>query len=293
MELRQLRYFVVLAEELHFARAAARLNIVQPALSMQIKRLENKLSTELFVRDRRTVALTPVGQLLFVEARQILEQVKRSYDIVKLATNGVVGRVRIGYSPDAICTGILSSTVKLFRCEAHNAELVLQDIHPYSQYKALITRQLDVVLGPSLSQLANNEIEETMLASFPPLIALPKNHRLSEYDSIDIGLLHKEVFIGYAGPGDPKGKFLTENIIGLELNFSYQASNPFMMLGLVDAGLGVAVVSSAVKHFFPFNLCWRPLLGAKTGIDVTMMSRKGETDPVILGFINTVRSSWS
>lgn len=294
MELRQLRYFVTLAEELHFARAARRLNIVQPALSMQIRCLEEKLGVDLFARNRRTVELTQAGRLLFVEAGRILEQAERARDIVSRATSGMQGRVRIGYSPSAACSGLLGKAVRCFQHEAPNVELVVHDIYPHGQYAALASRQFDAVLGPTLPQLATKGIDETLLAAFPASIALRKDHRLAGKDPVDTGCLREEVFVGYAGPGDPEGGFLTRQIMGFEPRFGCRASNPFMMLSLVEAGLGIAVVSSAVENSFKLDLCYRRLRGDPPPvIDVTLISRKAETEPAVLAFVNMVRRNLS
>src|SRR5262249_24470816 len=97
LDVKQLRYFVAVAEELHFGRAAARLHIVQPALSMQIKALEENLGTQLLTRTRQHVALTPTGEVFLGEARRAVEQVERAEAVGRRAVTGEIGRMSIGY----------------------------------------------------------------------------------------------------------------------------------------------------------------------------------------------------
>jgi DNA-binding transcriptional LysR family regulator len=114
MELRHLRYFVALAEELHFARAAERLNIAPPTLTVQIQEIERTLSARLFVRTKRSVALTPAGEIFLSEARNVLEQFAKAESVGRRAGRGEIGRVEIGYVGSAAFAGVLQDQISRF-----------------------------------------------------------------------------------------------------------------------------------------------------------------------------------
>src|SRR5215510_9053027 len=127
MELRHLRYFVAVAEELHFGRAAARLHIVQPALSRQIRALEEEMGLTLFERDRRRVALTPAGSVFLNEARVLLGHVNRAVEAARRAARGELGSLRISYVPAMVTTG-LPEIVRGFRRRFPGVDMRLQEM---------------------------------------------------------------------------------------------------------------------------------------------------------------------
>src|SRR5262245_2918972 len=115
MELRHLRYFVAVAEELHFTRAAARLNIATPTLSAQIRALEMQLGAKLFVRKTRSVVLTQVGERFLVEARATLKQAEQAEHVGRLAARGDIGSIAVGYVLSSACAGLVSASIREFR----------------------------------------------------------------------------------------------------------------------------------------------------------------------------------
>ena len=132
-----LRSFVAVAEELHFGRAAARVHIVQPALSRQIRALEEELGVRLFERDRRRVALTPAGAVFLEEARSLLEQVARAVEAAQRADRGELGSLRIGYVPAMVSTG-LPEMVRRFRERYPDVDVQLQEMTPAMQVESLL-----------------------------------------------------------------------------------------------------------------------------------------------------------
>src|SRR4029450_10975886 len=132
MELRHLRACVAVAEELHFGRAAARVHIVQPALSRQIRALEDEMGVRLFERDRRSVALTPAGVVFLEEVRSVIEHVARAVEAAQRADRGELGSLRIGYVPAMVSTG-LPEIVRRFRQRFPGVEVRLQEMNPAMQ----------------------------------------------------------------------------------------------------------------------------------------------------------------
>lgn len=148
MDLRHLRYFLAVAEEGHFGRAAQRLHIVQPALSMQIKAPEEELGGPLFVRTSRKVELTDAGRLLQVEAQRTLEQADHARLTVQRSIRGETGQVRVGFAGNAVFSGKLTNDLRAFRRTYPDAELVVNEVAPLLQAEAILTGQLDVGYTP-------------------------------------------------------------------------------------------------------------------------------------------------
>src|SRR5262245_19269778 len=143
MELRHLRYFLAVAEELHFGRAAARMHIVQPALSRQIRNLEDEIEVRLFERDRRRVVLTEAGGVFLDDVKRLLEQLESAVDAARRATRGERGTLRIAYVP-AVAFTWLPEIVRAFRQRLPDVDVRLQETHPARQVQALLSGRVDV-----------------------------------------------------------------------------------------------------------------------------------------------------
>ena len=148
MDLRHLRYFVAVAEEGHFGRAAERLHIVQPALSMQIRALEDEMGGALFTRTTRRVELTEAGRLLVVEARRTLAQAERAKEIVQTSLRGEIGTIRLGFVGNAVLTGRLMTDLRAFHARYPSAIIDLHEKPPHSQSEAVLSGELDVGYSP-------------------------------------------------------------------------------------------------------------------------------------------------
>src|SRR3954469_22848658 len=143
MELRQLRYFVAVAEELSFTRAAARLHIAQPALSVQVRRLEDELGVALLDRSRRAVALTDAGALMLAEARSLLGTLDQTVELVRRTASGEVGRLAIGFVPSASNVA-LPPLLRRFRSIAPDVAVHLREMAPDDLVRALHEEGIDV-----------------------------------------------------------------------------------------------------------------------------------------------------
>ncbi|VFS73609.1 HTH-type transcriptional regulator tfdS [Kluyvera cryocrescens] len=159
-------------KEGHFGRAAKRLNIVQPALSMQIKALEEELGGALFIRTSRHVALTEAGRLLQTEAQRTLAQVEHTRLAVARALRGETGRVRVGFAGNAIFSGKMIADLRQFHRCYPDAELVIQEIAPQQQVAAIQSGQLDVGYTPDNSKTATPDIMVQPLGQWDFLVAL-------------------------------------------------------------------------------------------------------------------------
>ncbi|WP_158583415.1 LysR substrate-binding domain-containing protein [Salinisphaera sp. Q1T1-3] len=287
MELRHLRYFVTLAEELHFARAAERLHIVQPALSMQIKSLETEFGTPLFERSRRCVRLTPAGEALLPEARRCLQQARQAQQAVANTVAGAAGHIRIGYSASALYSGLLRDCLTIVMAERPGIRLSFNEIHPRSLRDALTERQVDVVLSTTLSLPDAPGVMRHTLCEFPIRAALPSRHPLTAHDTIPFARLIDQTMIGYAGPHDAAGAMLYRRVLGVEPHIAYRADNPVTVLGLVETGVGLALVSAALAARFRGDVVFRPIAGLNARMDISLTHRCEEADPAVRFFIDT------
>jgi DNA-binding transcriptional LysR family regulator len=181
-ELRQLRYFVAVAEEQHFGRAAERLGIAKPGLSQQIKRLERMAGTPLFVRDQRRVEMTAAGRALYEEARLTIEMAQRAIENARGAANGKVGAVKLGgyslgYYPEA------RELVDEFRVRFPKVDVCFQPGHAAQSYAALIGRAIDVAIIPTPFDMQSH-VRYHPLGRIEPLVAMNPGHRLAVLDRV-------------------------------------------------------------------------------------------------------------
>jgi DNA-binding transcriptional LysR family regulator len=181
MDLRHLRYFVVVAEELNFCRAAERLRIAQPPLSVQIRHLEEELGVQLFYRVKRRITLSPTGEVLFSQARRLLREAEQIADQVREAASGKTGSLSIGFVGTAMYD-ILPGALRIFRSAFPKIQLNLEDIHSGHQIQALQRRKIDVGFTSPPVQDVFLETEEVVRERL--MVALPERHRFRERTEI-------------------------------------------------------------------------------------------------------------
>lgn len=260
MELKHLCAFVVLAQELHFGRAAGQLSIVQPALSMQIKQLESGLGVRLLDRNRHSVTLTDAGRVFLPEAQATLHQAARAAEAARASNRGEVGRVRLGFV-SSVLPQLLPELIRAVHQRYPRIELELKDMPGPDQAAALKHGRLD--FGLMRLPAAYPGVQTRVVLREPFCVALPMDHPLAAQDSIQPGdLLGVPVYIlarRYA-PG-----FYDEFIqaVGIPLHIASELGEFTTMLALVCAGLGVGVLPQQAARALPANCVSRPLvLGA-------------------------------
>lgn len=246
MEMHQLRYFVAVAEELHFGRAAERENISQPPLSFQIKKLEEELNVQLFKRTKRKVELTEAGALLLPQARTILADVQNAKDTASLAHRGEVGRVRIGFVHSA-SLGYLPKLLGPFRKEFPKIEIHLDEMTVTEQLSALKKKQIDIgVLRPPIedpSLTSFNVVEEKFV------LVVPESHPLAELTAVDLSELSNEQFVFYPEHRSPA--FFAQltkmcQLAGFSPKVSVQANTMLTAIGLAGTGAGIGFIPESL-----------------------------------------------
>lgn len=247
MELRQLRYFVAVAEERHFGRAAARLLIAQPALSQQIRKLEKQLGADLFTRTTRRVELTMAGEALLVEARRVLAGAERARSVVGRSLRGELGQVRISFVSSA-ALALLPRLTQALRAEAPDVALTLLERTSGLQLEGLREGGLDVGIVREVSAAAGLAL--TVLARERLYLAVHHSHRLASRRSVPLAELAGEGFVVF--PRQQVSQ-LYDHIAGLchaagfDLEVAQEAVQFTTILGLVAGNAGVAVVPAPLR----------------------------------------------
>ncbi|MEQ3551803.1 LysR family transcriptional regulator [Pseudonocardia nematodicida] len=247
MEARRLRYFVVLADELHFGRAAARLHIAQPALSQQIKALERRLGFALFDRDRRRVALTREGRALLPAAVQTSTQEQRLMVEAARIRDGEAGEVRVAFVGSALY-GMLPDLLRHIRSAAPGLRLSVREMESDAQLEAL--RADDVDIGLVRPPLRHEPLDMLRLAEEELVAAVPYDHPLAGYEVIAPSSLADEPFVLFR-PEIGTGFWTTVVQLCGEAGFAprveHYAEHVHTMIGMVASGLGITVVPASVR----------------------------------------------
>jgi DNA-binding transcriptional LysR family regulator len=278
MELRHLRYFVAVADALHFGRAAAQLGVSQPPLSQQIRALEDLLGVRLFERSSRKVALTEAGRVFLDQARATLAQAEHAIDVAKRAARGDFGKLAIGFNPSAPFVPAVARAIFAFRQLYPDVRIELLELSPGAQVAALAAGDIDIsflrsptppVVPPGI--VATHVLEERLF------IAMRSDHRLARKTSLSFRDLHGEPMIFYAR--DQKGSFATNflemlHAEGVDPLVAQDVREISTMFGLVVAGLGVAVLAESLCALQPAGLAYRALRGKKAISSLWILSAK-------------------
>ncbi|MBF2028304.1 MAG: LysR family transcriptional regulator [Oscillatoriales cyanobacterium C42_A2020_001] len=290
MELRHLRYFVAVAEELHFNRAAERLHIAQPPLSQQIKQLEAELGVELFYRrTKRQVQLTEAGQVFLQATYRILTQVEQAISDTQRAGRGETGTLIIGFT-STVVYDILPAILSQYRQQFPNVNLVLQELTTTQQEESLQNHQIEV--GFCHPPLKENSLELEQILREPLVVAVAETHPLACETTISIDSLANESFIlfpRHLGPG------FYDQIVSFcqQANFSpkvvQEAVQMQTIIGLVSANIGVAFVPASLQNLRRSGVTYKPLQGETPHVEVAIAWRSDNITPVLREFLLVVK----
>jgi DNA-binding transcriptional LysR family regulator len=285
MELRHLRYFVVVADTCHFGQAAERLEMAQPPLSQQIRQLEAELGTELFARTTRSVSLTPAGEAFLVDAQRILHNVEEAARRVRRFADGKAGTLRIGLTG----TASYAQLPILARLVKEQLPDVALDIHTELLTPAiemgLASGELDVgVLRPPVNDASLNL---RTIAREQFVVALPEAHRLAGADTLAIGELRAEDFVMYP----PASRSVIRDSVvracqaaGFYPRVAHESAKTATQLSLVAAGLGVAVLPESVRGIALAGVQYRAVTGADD-VELALAWCRGGESPLVDSFL--------
>jgi DNA-binding transcriptional LysR family regulator len=294
LELRHLRYFLAVAEEGHFGRAAQRLHIVQPALSMQVRALEAELGTALFERTSRRVVLTEAGVLFRVEAERTIQQAARAKDVAQRAARGEVGKVRIGFVGNAAFAGKLAADVSSFNLAYPQVDLELTELSPLRQVDAVLAGHLDAGYTSDFRYTQERELAVDRIATWPWMLAMRSNHPLVERAAVSAEALRGEAFVVYAAHADDDGQVrILRQLLGEEPRVLHHVPNSLTVVTLAAAGMGLALVPGSLEAVNIPNLAYRPLADFPLRYDLVLVSRRNEPSPAVRRFVEIARASGS
>ncbi len=288
LELRHLKYFVAVADELHFGRAATRLHIVQPALSKSIMALERELGVQLFVRTKRSVAITEAGSVLALEARSILQRVDRAVDSVRLTNSGHSGRLEIGCIAPATWS-ILPVVLRRYRNRYPNVKLRLTELPSAEQLTALEQGAIDV--GFVRLPLHHDDLEFEVVHREPFIATLPESHPLAAEETISVTALAREPFIAATRSAEPG--FYDQCIAvfaehGVAPRIVEEANAPSAMLGMVAMGLGVTVSPVSLLTMPRIGVVCRPLEASSVVLELGVARKSGARSAALDAFLEAV-----
>lgn len=289
MDLRHLRYFVAVAEELHFGRAAERLHISQPPLSHQIQDLERDLGVELFHRTRHFVVLTEAGRLFLDEARHVLDDAEHAIGIAQKAARGEIGRLAVGFGP-APENGVLRRVLSTFLSRHPDVSLDLRNLYTTEQIEALINRQIQV--GFPLLPILHRDLVVESIGSERLVVAFPLEHPLASRDRVGLGDLRNEPFVRLSPElGTAFCELVTRSCgeSGFKPRVAHEAGHMNTILAFVAAGLGVSILPGSLRNVRAEGIAFRPLHHGPS-VEIGLAYRRDESSKTLFSFLEVVRT---
>ncbi len=291
MELRHLRYFIAVAEELHFTRAAERLHIGQPPLSHAIQVLEADIGAQLLARTKRWVRLTEAGKLFLADARRILALAEQAAETARRADRGEAGELRIGFTYSTPLTPLFAEVINRYRQEFPQVTLTLHEMATLRQLEAIGQRTLDLgfIRPPEVAVPAG--IKLTSLREDPLMVVLPVGHPLAAKRALAIGALEGLPFVMYppgAGTGIYPQIFRLCRAAGFVPRIGQTAGEASTIIGLVAAGSGIAMLPASFDRIRMDGVCYRPILDPDATTMLLLAQRSGEHAPLVDAFVALV-----
>lgn len=285
MKLHFFRYFVVLAEELHFGRAASKLSITQPPLSSAIKSLEEELDVQLLIRDSKHVELTQAGEAFLAEARQILEQVARASNVAKIVAKGMRGRLEIGLTGSLIYREV-PGIVRQFNAEMPDVDVVLREMSSADQVNQLLRGQIHAgfvnasAVPPQLASLPMGEDEF--------LICLPEDHPQAQFDSVELKQLAHERFVMFSrdvAPANYDTVIAIFSRAGIHPKIAHATRQWLTIVAMVANGLGISVVPSTLARSRVHGVKFIRIRGEKVQAPAMLIWNPAYYPPTLRSFI--------
>jgi DNA-binding transcriptional LysR family regulator len=284
MDLRRLRYFMAVAEELHFGRAAQRMHVVQSAVSHQVKLLEEELGFSLLERSRHNVRLTVPGEIFLPEARDLLRRADEAMRRARASAEGTVGRLAIAFV-DNVLWSILPPILRDFRQRWPQVELTLHPLDRSAQIEALRTSVIDIGIMPS--PFPGHALKSAALAAGPLMAAIPEGHPLAARSTLSIVELESEPFVLF--PRSMNSRIL-EIIVGCCASAGFtprvvqEAEQLHTLVALVSAGLGVTLVPQWVARVQQLGVIYIPLDDLVTPYELIVAWNPNTDNPAVANF---------
>jgi DNA-binding transcriptional LysR family regulator len=294
MELRHLRYFVAVAEELSFTRAAERLHIGQPPLSHQIQMLESEVGAQLLERSKRWVRLTEAGKLFLDDARRVLSLSEQAVQTARRAQRGETGELRVGFTFSTPLTPLFATVVNRYRQRYPGVTLTLHEMATLRQLDAIAAREMDLGLVRPPEVAIPDGIATEVLRQDPLVLVLPLDHPLARQEAIAISDLEGLPFVMYpqdAGTGIYPQIFRLCRAAGFRPTIAMEAGEASTIIGLVAAGCGISVLPSSFDIIKMEGVCYRPLADPEATTTLLLARRRDDSAPLVDAFVAIAREA--
>ena len=288
MELRHLRYFIAVAEELHFTRAAERLHIGQPPLSQAIQALEADVGAQLFARTKRSVRMTEAGKLFLADARRILALSDQAAETARRAERGEAGELRVGFTFSTPLTPFFAAVINRYRSAYPHVRLTLLEMATLRQLDALSQRTLDLGFIRPPERAPSEELKLTPMRQDPLVAVLPTTGALARKKTIAMRDLEGMPFVMYppgAGTGIYPQIFKLCRDAGFVPAVALEAGEASTIIGLVAAGCGVSLLPAAFSRIRMDGVCYRPISDEAATTTLLLAQRRDETSPLVEAFV--------
>jgi DNA-binding transcriptional LysR family regulator len=291
MELRHLRYFVTVAELQNFTRAATRLRVAQPALSRQIRDLEDELGASLLERNSRGVRLTEAGAVFLPEAKAVLQRAVEAAQSVRAVVRGERGEIHVGYAP--------TPTVELLPCALHafqnlapGVRVTLHDLSTEEMLRGLYDGKLDLCLMVRPATKALRGLKFEFLREYPLQVAMPRNHPFARLKRVTREQLVAEPLVAYARADYPEYHAMLDDLFqstGRKYRVAAEQDSASALLASVESGHGLAVVPASMAMLAGGRVKLRPLKPAPKALAVGSVCRSQKLSPAAQKFLQAAR----
>jgi DNA-binding transcriptional LysR family regulator len=292
MEIRHLRYFCVLAEQLHFTKAAMLLNVAQPALSHQIRQLEDELGTQLVERTNRRVRLTAAGEVFLARATRILDQLDQAARETSQVGRGDAGSLVIGVVSTAVCS-VLPELLRSFRRESPRIAIDIREMEPGEQVEALRKETIDI--GLLFLSIQDPALDSVVISRERLIVALPTGHRAASADRVRLCDLQDETFLvprRQPVPGFHEVVLDTLKGAGVDEPKIQQIRLLQIAVFLVSGQLGVALVPESFRHHMRVRGCvYRDVAGSPSYSDLIGLWRRNNVAPALRRFVQQLKQA--
>ncbi|WP_414500442.1 LysR family transcriptional regulator [Zymobacter sp. IVIA_12111.31 C1] len=293
MELRHLRYFVAVAEERHFTRAAERLGIAQPPLSQQIKKLEQELGTPLFRRLTRGVELTEAGALFLEDARGIMSQVERARARAMSVARGESGRISIGFASSAVFHPLVATLIRYYRDQYPRVTISPIEGSTPSLVEGMDSGNIDAaVVRLPFNECGDNYCMD-VLAEEEMLIVLPAHHPLAGEEEIALEALERETLIMFPrslGPGLYDSIIAACRKAGFSPSLGQESPQVPSTVNMVAAGFGVSVVPASIRSVHAEGVTYHRIKGGQLKVQIALAHRANERSQAVHNLVKMIRS---
>lgn len=288
MELRHLRYFVAVAEELSFTRAAERLHIGQPPLSHQIQQLEAEVGAQLLERSKRWVRLTEAGKLFLDDARRMLALSEQAMQTARRAQRGETGELRVGFTGSTPLTPLFATVVNRYRERYPGVTLTLQELTTLRQLEAISARELDLGLIRPPEVAIPETLGTSVLRKDSLMVVLPADHPLARKKDVKVRDLEGQPFVMFpkdAGTGIYTQIFSLCRAAGFLPTIAMEAKEAHTIIGLVAARCGISVLPPAFDIIRMEGVAYRNLSDPEASTTLMLAQRKDETSALAAAFV--------